>query len=138
VRDDHDGEVCFVSGLLEELKELFGALAIQVSRGLVGKQQLGLVHQGASYSDALLFAATEGAREVAQAVRNTKGFRPFVGLGFHVTLTADPARHTDVFECGEFGQEVVKLKYESQFPVAKAVDVFGLGGVGLPIKAQLT
>ena len=53
-------------------------------------------------------------------------------------MAADPARHTDVLERGEFGQEVVKLEDKAQLAVAKAVDVFGFGRVGLPIKAQLT
>ena len=32
----------------------------------------------------------------------------------------DPAGHRDVFDCGELGQEVVKLKDESDAAIAKA------------------
>src|SRR5258707_13224828 len=53
VGDLKDGGAAFVEAL-EKLHDLFALSGVQVSRGLVGKNELGILDHGARYSNKLL------------------------------------------------------------------------------------
>jgi len=59
VGDDNEGLAELLAEVEEELVELLFVLRVEGAGGLVGKDDIGLVHEGAGHGDALLLATRE-------------------------------------------------------------------------------
>src|SRR5512143_2829717 len=66
VGHDHNGEPLLAVEVLQELEDVLRIGAVQVPRGLVGKEERGVVDERPRDADALLLAARELGRPVAQ------------------------------------------------------------------------
>jgi hypothetical protein len=88
---------------------------IEVARRLVADDQLRVVHQGAGDRHALLLPTAKLCRKGAQARAEPNRFENFPCLGFCMAAreTVDKQRHGDILNGGERGQQVEKLKNES-------------------------
>jgi len=57
MRNEHDGLALLLMKLFEDVHDLTAGLGIEVPGGLVGKEDFGIVHEGAGDGDALTLAA---------------------------------------------------------------------------------
>ena len=65
---------------LKDLYDLLGILRVQMSRGLVGQQELRARHQCAGYCDALLLAARQLFRQVVNAMSESDLFERLLSV----------------------------------------------------------
>ena len=91
---------------------------VQISSGLIGKQNLRLVHNRPCDCDPLLLAAGELGRKVILAMTKPNALqsldRRLGGIN-----SSDGTRHRDIFQRGQLGQEMEVLKHITNFPIAK-------------------
>ena len=80
VGDEHDG-VAFGVEVVEEGHDLVAGLGVEVSGGLVGEDDGGLVDQGAGDGDALALTAGELVGLVHHAGAEVDGFEHGLGAG---------------------------------------------------------
>src|SRR5690606_36345205 len=97
----------------KKLVQVAGVGRIQVTGGLIGKDDARLIDQGPCNGYALLFSSRKSSWLIIEPVSQSKGFQQPTGAGSHFlfVLFADPAGNTDVLQCTEFRQQVVKLEY---------------------------
>ena len=101
--------------LLEERQDVVRALAIEIAGGLVGDDDLRVVHDGARDRDALLLPAGELPRVVAHAVFEADDAE----RGLRARFVARPEtlreeeRQLHVLDRGEHGHQVVGLEDEA-------------------------
>ena len=72
-------------------------LRVQISRGLVGEKDKGLVNERPRQRDALLFAAGQLSRKMRNALREPDAFKEFQPLLSGSPVAAQFHRHGDVF-----------------------------------------
>ena len=101
--------------------------AIEVASGFIGEDERRLIDEGAGHCYPLLFAAAEFAGLVGQPVAQSEVtkqlFGAFTDLFRRIFL--NKSRNAHVFQGREFGQQMVKLKYKPDVPVAKGSQLFG-------------
>jgi hypothetical protein len=101
---------------------LFGRIAVEISGRFVGQDDAWIVHQASSDRDALLLPAGKVDGEVVFDFSQADQIQEFVGSGdgfFRNWFLRDAVRHQDVFQCGEFGKQIMELEDESDRLVAK-------------------
>jgi hypothetical protein len=91
VGDHHDGEPPLV-GFLDQVEDLTTCLDVQISRGLVGEQDVGIIGKCSGDGRALPLATGEFSWAVVEPMLESKSFKEFMGSfpGFHC---ADSSRH---------------------------------------------
>ncbi len=94
---------------------------VQVSRRLVGEEELGLVHQGPRERGALRFAARELARFVRGPLQDSEPFEKRVGsrLPLRLRPVAVGERRLDVLPNRHLRNEIERLEEEADGPVPK-------------------
>ena len=119
---DHDERLALVGEAADFEVEALGRRAVEVARGLVGEDEAGAVHERARDGDALLLAAGELRRAVAEPLAEPELFeqrsRPRLRLAAE-RLPADHGRHRDVLQRRELRQQVVELEDEADLLVAE-------------------
>ena len=100
---------------------LLAVAAVEVARRLVGQQHGRGVDECTGDGHALLLAARELRRLVVAPRRKAHHRQQLVGtlLNLRPGTAADEPRNADIFEGGEFGQQVVKLEDEADALVAE-------------------
>ncbi len=119
---DHDDGRPRLVDLFEEIHDLARHGRVQVARGLVGQDHLGIAGQHAGDGHALLLAARELRRQVAQTRRE-----PHLGRGALDALLAllrrqapVAQRHVHVVEHVEIGNQIEALEDEPDLLIADA------------------
>ena len=125
---DQKGRALVLVDLGDQVHHLQGRGAVKIAGRFVGQHQFGAVHQGPRHGHALLLAAGQvGGREsdaVGQPHAGQKVCAACPGRGVFTAL-ADGGGEKDVFECGEIGQQVVKLEHKADVAVAE-LGAFGV------------
>src|SRR6266851_6997229 len=112
VRDHQNGFVVLADQLIDEGHDFIGALAVQVARGLIAKQESRVRDDGARDGDALFLSAGKLPRIVIHAVGEIDDGES----GFHVLAAlrlgklGQEQRKLDVLKRREHGDEVVHLE----------------------------
>lgn len=128
VSDDDAGEGVLLMQRFEKRYDTVRGAVIEVAGGLIGEEDFGGSDEGSGEGNTLLFASGEFAGAVMAAGAEAD-FGEFCGclLGsLRGRDAADEERHHDVFEGGEFGEQVVALPDEADFAIAEVAE----GGVG--------
>ena len=119
--DDDDGVALGVE-VVEEGHDLVAGFGVEVSGGLVGEDDGGVVDQGAGDGDALALAAGELIGLVHHAGAEADALEDFLGAGDALGgggAVVDE-RQLDVMQRGGAGQQVEGLEDEADFLVADA------------------
>ncbi len=100
--------------------------AVEASRGLVGENHSGTVHERTGHSGTLPFTTRELGGFVAHAVGKPHIFNEFlrVSKGLFPPGAGNKGRHCHIFEHGELGQKLMKLKHKTDVAVAKSRELF--------------
>lgn len=125
--DDDKGLVQLVAEAEEKAVQFVSGLGVEVSRGFVREDGAGGVDEGAGDGDALLFPAGEFGRFVGCPFFESEEFEQGGGFagGFAAAVAFDPGGDADVFESGEFRQEVMELENEADVAVAESGELAG-------------
>src|SRR6185503_6480715 len=121
VRHEDDGDAALDVEALEDAHHLDARLRVEIAGRLVGEQQRRVVHQRPRDGDALLLAAGELVRMVAEPVAETHGLQrlggalPPIGSG---GLARVEQRQLDVLDRGRARQQVEALEHEADLRVA--------------------
>ncbi len=121
VRHHNKAGVQALIQFLHQVKQCLCTGAIQIAGGFVSQHTDGLGNQRAGHRHALAFAAGKFGRVVRQTFFQAHVFQHFGGNGgglFHFHA-AYQERHGDVFQRGEFRQQVVELVDEAERAVAQ-------------------
>ena len=112
VGDQDEGLPVLAVELAEQLHDVGGVGAVEVSRGLVAPDDLGLVHQGPRDGHTLLLAAGELRRVVLLPVGEPHERQRFGGAlaGLGGSGARDQHWHLDVLHRGEHGEQVEGLE----------------------------
>ncbi len=121
VRDDEEGLLEGVSEDEEEVMELAGVLGVEVAGGLVGEDQLGVVHQRPGHGNALLLPSRQLRGLVPYPIRKFQKIKKFLCSlkGFLPALPGDKRGHRHILQRRELGQQMVELIDETDMPVAE-------------------
>lgn len=126
VGHDDGGDAPTLMEFLDEVMDAFACLVIEVSCGFVGEEKTGAHDEGAAKGDTLAFSAAEFTGAMVETVLEADPFEKLLGalLGLLARHTLDQGGHHHIFECGEFGEEIVCLKDESDHTVAQPRESF--------------
>src|SRR5690349_8381022 len=127
VGDHDDGAALLVKFAQQAQDDLF-VLGVEVSGGLVGKHDAGIVDKSAGDADALLLASGKLRGQVMGALAKADALEGVEGL-LLVGHAVEVLRQHDVFKCGEKRDEMELLEDEADFFGAHAVE-FGGGDIG--------
>jgi hypothetical protein len=122
VGDQNDGDTVLAVETLEDLQNLDAGLGIEVTRRLVGEQNRRLVDESASDGDALPLTARELIRPMLDAVTELDALESF-RRALSALVSADTGvdqRQLDVMERGRAGEQVERLKNESDLAIPDA------------------
>ena len=108
--DDEHRHVLVTADVLQQLQDLLAGLIVERAGRLVAQQQLRLLGDCARNGHALLFAAGQLRREIAQPVAQADLVQ---GVGRVEMVGADLRREFDVLQCGQIRHEIVELEDES-------------------------
>jgi hypothetical protein len=108
VRDHQDG-VAFVVEITQKANHGFFIGFVEIARGFVGKNKLGMIDERAGDGDALLFAAGELRRKMQEAFAQADAAKGLGSLMF-IRGAVKILREHDVFNRGEIRDEVKLLK----------------------------
>ena len=92
--------------------EFIGVGRVQVAGGFIGKNNFGLIDQGPGNGYPLLFATRKALGLIFHSVGQAQSFSNLAALS-SISFLALPAiqpGNTHIFQCGKFGQEMVKLE----------------------------
>jgi hypothetical protein len=100
---------------------------VEVARGLVRQENFRFVHDGPGYSNPLAFSPGKGGYPLARPVGKSNAFQcPSCQLcGPGAGHSPDHGLHGHIFQGGEFGQQMVKLKHKAQRTVTQSGLFFG-------------
>ena len=88
VGDEDDGNAFFLVELLEELQDFFAGAGIEISGGLVGKQQGGMIDQCPGDGDPLLLAAGKLRGFVVEVISKAHPFAAYPSARFRASSAA--------------------------------------------------
>src|SRR6267143_1552454 len=125
VRDHDDGLAQIFVQLPQHLQHDFRVFRIQISRGLVGEENLRLIDDRARDGHALLFAAGEFRGLVMKAPRQTEHLRYDIEAMRVESVAMNKLRNGDIALGRERGEQIETLKDEADFVAAQ----FGARGV---------
>ena len=117
--DDDQGDGMFRGEIEKDFHNFAAIFGIEIASGLVGEEHFGFVHDGSGDGDALLFATGKFGGEVLGAVGQADALECVHG-GSGGIAPGDGTRDGDVFQGGEFGQQVVILEHVADEGVAEA------------------
>ena len=119
VGDEDDGVALGVE-IVEESHDLFAGFGVEVSGGLVGKNDGGVIDEGAGDGDALALSAGELVWLVHHAGAEVDGFKDRLGAcgAFGCGGAIVDERQLDVVKGGGAGEEVEGLEDEAYLLVA--------------------
>src|ERR1051325_5950714 len=126
VGDNDRGQALRPVNLLEKVMNALTRSTVEIARRLIREKQAGRRDQGSCQGDARLFAAREFAWAVRRARAQTDigeqrgGARP----GARPIASRDEQRHHNIFKSRKFGQQIMKLKNESNLSVAEPCQVY--------------
>lgn len=126
MRDNDEGLTQLVAQVEEEPVQFLFVLAVETARGLVGQNHFGLVDECACHGDALFLSSREFSGLVRGPVGQAHDAEQFVGplFGLGGRGGSDVGRDEDVFQGGELGKQLVKLKDESDVPASECGQFF--------------
>ena len=124
---DHDDGVALAVKILEKVGDDGLVGGVEVSGGLVGKKDRGVVDKRAGDADALLLASGELAGEVRDTVAETDALERGAGFSL-VGHGVEVLREHHVFKRGEIRDQVELLKDEADLAGAEAVHLGGRHG----------
>ena len=128
---DHDDQAV-LGNLLEQVHDLHGSGRVEGAGGLVGKENLRVVDEGAGNGHALHLAAGKLARALVHVLAQADALQGL--LGATLALGAADARERegqlDVLQDGLVRDEVVALEHEANAVVAVGVPVAVLVALG--------
>jgi len=106
---------------IEREEELFNALArlgVEVARGLIGKEDFGIVNKGACEGDALLLATGQLDWVMIFAIGQAHLGQPLIGQRANAAFAAQLQRREHIFTRGEGRDKLKILKNEANVQVA--------------------
>jgi len=111
---------------LHEFEDSLRIPLVQIPGGLIRQQKSRLIHQRASKSHALLFAAGEFSRPVQHAAGETNFVQPAASGPKRLSKrdTLDEQGHRHVFRSREILQQVVSLPHEPDGAAAKRLEFY--------------
>jgi hypothetical protein len=119
VSDENQSGPLAAAQLGQQLEDAPAGPAIQVARGLVGKQNGRPGSEGPRQGDPLLLAAGELARVVMAAVLEAHGGEELVGAAHRIGLPEELDREEDVLARRQIGQELKALEDEADLVPAE-------------------
>ena len=122
VRDDDEGMSIFLVQLANQVKQDLAVLAVEITGGLVGHNQLGAVHQRPGDGHPLLLAAGKLVGFVLQAVGQSHVGEQLAGVVRIILpmIALDHARDQHILQSGEFCQKMMELENKADIIVAEA------------------
>ena len=126
VGDDNRGQLPRYVDLLEKAMNGLTGFAVEITGRFVSQQEPRLGDERSRQRYSRLFAAGQLAGPVRNAISETNACEHrFCSLSRSSKRAApNQQRHHRVFNCGELGQQVMKLKDESNLPVPKPRQVY--------------
>lgn len=131
VSDDDAGERVLLMKSFEKRNDAVRGAVIKVAGRLVGKEDFGGSDESTGEGNALLLATGEFAGAVMAAGAEAD-FGQFFGCllrGLCGRDATDEERHHDIFEGGEFGEQVMALPDEADLAIAEVAER-GVGELG--------
>src|SRR5512145_2572368 len=121
VSDEHDGKAVLAVETLEQLHDLDARPAVEVARGLVGENDLGVVDERAGDGHPLLLASRELARRVVGAGTEADLIEQSRGLAMPLDrgeiVRAVEQGQLDILDGGGAGKEIEALEDEADLVV---------------------
>ena len=110
--DHDDGHAELRSEFAEQREDGFAGGGIEIAGGLIGEKNFGTIHEGASDSDALLFAAGEFCGAMAKAMGEADALEGFADAGGAIGAIdfGEAKREFDIFLEGHSREKVEGLK----------------------------
>lgn len=118
VRDDDDRDAALMQ-FVENVHDLLAGFAVEVSRGFVGEDQLGAVHDCAGDGYTLTLAAGKFVGSVFGATGETDAIECVFGGCAGKGATSIDQRHHDVFEGCRALNQVECLEHESDLTISQ-------------------
>lgn len=137
VSDDDAGERVLLMKSFEKRNDAVRGAVIEVAGRLVGKEDFGGSDESTGEGNALLLATGEFAGAVMAAGAEAD-FGQFFGCllrGLRGRDAADEKRHHDIFEGGEFGEQVVALPDEADLAITEVAER-GVGELGDVLRSE--
>lgn len=119
VRDHDQGRLFFAHQVHQQLQNRHAVLGVEISRRLIGKQNIGFIDNGAGDGDALLFSTREFRGQMIRSFREADTGECDSCLILRL-IAADGTGNHDVFQGGQFGQQVVVLEYVADALIAES------------------
>src|SRR5262249_48902271 len=123
---DYRGQLLRPVNLLEQVMNALAGLAVQITRGLVRKQQTRVRNQCPRQCYSCLLTTGQFAGSVHRAIRKPYALQHRLSLLLRRAIRASPdqQRHHRILNGGELGQQVMKLEDETNLPVPKPSQVY--------------
>ena len=118
VGDDDQGDAMLGGQIEEDFHDIGAVFRVEISGGFIGKEDFGFVDDGSGDGHPLLFAAGKFGRQVLAALSQAHAFEGSQG-GLGGIPAGDGAGDGDVFQRGQFGQQMVVLEHIADAGVAK-------------------
>jgi hypothetical protein len=93
-------------------------MGVEITRGLVGEENTGIVDQGSCNGDSLLLAATELGWQMMQTLSQTDTLEQCL-TALARLATTDHCGHEHVFESRELGQQEIGLEDKAHARIAQ-------------------
>lgn len=121
VGDDEGSEPVLPMEPLDQLEDHFSSPIVQIPGRLIGHENLRPRYQGPGQSHALLFASGKLTRTMMAAIAESHLPQPYCCLlhGRPVSGSSHEKRHSNVLLRRKLRQQIVKLPYKAEFPIAK-------------------
>ena len=128
---DHNDQL-FLCYFLEKLHYLNAGVRVERARGLVGKKDLGIVHESAGYCDSLHLSARHLIRLFLQLIAKTYLLkcRDCAAASFRLGNARESQRQLDVGEYGLVRDQIIALENEAYRMVSVNVPVAVLKFLG--------
>jgi hypothetical protein len=124
--DDYRSQPLRSVNLLEQAMNAFACLAVEVTRRFVCQQQTWAGNERSCQRDPGLLATGQLSGPVGNSIREPDTSQHRLRSLYRCSARAAPdeQRHHRIFNCGELGQQVMKLENETNFPVPKPRQVY--------------
>jgi hypothetical protein len=123
VGSQKDGGAISDCGIPNQFKDLGAAHTVEIAGGLVGNQDLRGMNEGASDGDALHLTSGELEREAGDSVLQADPLEPFDGRFTATPAAGEKKRQSNIFQDGEGGKELEKLKNEANPVAAESCEI---------------
>ncbi len=105
----------------EQFVKLAGIRGVEVTRGLIGEDDIWLVDECPRHRHALLLASGKLCGLVSGPVSHSQKVQQIEGSFFCLAphRASDEGRNAYILQSGKFGKQIMKLKNETDMPVAE-------------------